>query len=858
MAYILDIEGMTCAVCASHVEDAALSVPGVQTARVNLLQNTLLLEVDATYAKDVGTLIERVGEAIAKAGYRVVGSRLEGQPTGGVRLTEVKDASDDEMSWQFRKTVIALVCAAFVFWMGASVKFNWPFMPITKTPSGYVGLGIAELLVSIPVILLYRDTFVRGARALVNKAPTMDSLIFLSVGVSLCYALYNLFVLSSVVIEDPMGAHRYLMGLTFDSAVMIVSLVGLGKYFEKRAKHRTTDALRSLMELAPSTATIERDGVEVTVSTDALAVGDICIVKAGDTIPADGEVIEGSGSCDESALTGESLPVFKQVGSQATGGTILVSGWLKVQVVRVGADTELSAIVRLVEEATSSKAPVQRVADKIAQIFVPAVMTLSALTFIVWMLSSHSVSQALNYAISVLVISCPCALGLAVPTALMVGSGRGAQMGILIKSAETLEQLAGISAVVFDKTGTLTQGKPYLERTYLVDGLRATEADVLALAASLESKSSHPLAEAFSDYIEEDLSTSLDEFEILEGMGIKAQVDSREVALGNKRIQVECPIEINADDLQKTLLYLVDAGGVKACFVIDDKLKSTAPETIDALKTMGVEPVLLSGDKQSVAERVGRELGIDRVIAEVLPQDKDTQIQKLKAQGYSVAMVGDGINDAPALVRADVGIAIGAGRDVALDNADVILMKSDPLDVARALEFSRAVMRNIHQNLFWALIYNVILIPIAAGVPRLLGFSLTMNPMLGALAMSMSSLFVVTNALRLKTWTSTWSAQYKSESKTLERQTEETDVIEDITNTDQKETAMNKVELNVEGMMCQMCVKHAREALEAIPGASNVVVDLESKSASVELPEGVSSQTAVDAIEKAGYTAHIA
>ena len=849
MKYILDIQGMTCAVCASHVEKAAQSVGGVTSARVNLLQNTLLIELDTSNAASSEAIVEAVSDAIDKAGYKVVAARPEGS-LAEAEQPQKQQVQAPDIQKEFHKTILALILAACVFWMGASVKFNWPFFPATKTPAGYVSLGLLELIFSVPVIYLYRDTFMRGARALKNRVPTMDSLIFLSVGVSLIYAIYNLFKLSFVVVENPGSAHMVLMGLTFDSAVMIVSLVGLGKYFEKRAKHRTTDALRSLIELAPKTATIMKDGKEVVVATEQLKVGDICIVKAGDNVPSDGEVVDGTGSCDESALTGESLPVFKQSGIGVTGGTTLVSGWLKVRITHVGEDTELSSIVRLVEDATSSKAPVQRIADKIASIFVPAVMILSLLTLIAWLFASHNIGVALNYAISVLVISCPCALGLAVPTALMVGSGRGAQMGILIKSAETLEQMASINEVVFDKTGTLTEGKPYLQHVYLADDTTLTTKKALDIAALLESKSSHPLAQAFIKAADDKVDGDVDDFTFIEGKGLKAKLGGEVVALGNASLLDEMSLKFTGNipdqDKDKTLLYLVENGTAQACFVIDDELKATSQEAISALSSMNISTTLLSGDRLYVAQRVADYLGIKRVIAEVLPKDKDAEIQKLQSEGLKVAMVGDGINDAPALARADVGIAIGAGRDVAIDNADVILMKSDPLDVARALEFSRVVMRNIHENLFWALIYNVILIPIAAGVPRLFGFDLGMNPMLGALAMSLSSLFVVSNALRLKGWRSKW-VYAPQEQKMNER----------ITSKEERIDTMNKVVLHVDGMMCQMCVKHVREALEAIPGASNVQVDLDAKEASVELPEGTSPQVAKEAVDKAGYSATV-
>ncbi len=864
MKYIFNIEGMTCAVCQSHVQKAAESVAGVTSARVNLLQNTLLADVSEENAASVS--VQNIIDAVEAAGYKVVSWREEGNDTAPMRPQQDDSESDSEINHEFRKTVSALILAACVFWMGGSVKFGWPFIPVTKTPEGYVLLGLMELGFSAPVIYLYRETFKRGARALRNRVPTMDSLIFLSVGVSLTYAIYQLCMLSYVVINDVHTAHMYLMGLTFDSACMIVSLVGLGKYFEKRAKHRTTDALRSLIELAPRQATVIRNGFEMLISTDDLQVGDICIVKAGDGIPSDGEVIEGSGSCDESALTGESLPVYKVQGANVVGGTTLISGWIKVSITHIGADTELSSIVRLVEEATSSKAPVQRVADKIASIFVPTVMGLSALTFIIWIITSGSVATALNFAISVLVISCPCALGLAVPTALMVGSGRGAQLGILIKNAETLEELASIDEVVFDKTGTLTVGKPYLQHIYLADDATLTQDEALELAALIESKSSHPLAQAFTGEVDDLPSLQINGFKEIEGQGVVAVIDACNFALGNASMLEEMQTSFNgtirSEDEDKTTLYLVKDKLVEAAFVVDDKLKATSKQAIDALNSLNVESILLSGDKESVAQRVASSLGINRVVAEVLPGDKDKEIQRLQADGAKVAMVGDGINDAPALARANVGIAIGAGRDVALDNAGVILMKSDPLDVAIALDFSRCVMRNIKQNLFWALIYNVILIPIAAGVPRLLGFDLTMNPMLGAFAMSMSSLFVVSNALRLKTWNSRWIAIAPAQDElAFDIDQVNNRVIEQFKQSDstvsERNKEMQKVELHVEGMMCQMCVKHAREALENLDGATNVAVDLDSKSASVDLPGEVNPQIAADAVVAAGYQATV-
>ena len=643
--------------------------------------------------------------------------------------------------------------------------------------------------------------------------------------------------------------HSFMMDLYFESADMILALITLGKTLEARAKGKTSDAITKLMNLAPKVATVEREGQTLQIPVEDVQLGDILIVKAGESIPVDGIVVEGSSSVDESALTGESIPVEKHIGDKVIGATVSKSGFLKMQATKVGDDTTLAQIIRLVDESTSSKAPIAKLADKVSGVFVPMVIAIAVIATIVWLLAGYGLEFALSIGISVLVISCPCALGLATPTAIMVGTGKGATNGILIKSAEALETAHSIDTVVLDKTGTITQGKPVVTDVLLSENISPEK--LLGLAASLEKLSEHPLAEAVVAEAEKIgyKSLSVSDFNQIPGQGITGIIDGELVLAGNRRLIEAYNIpggalmtkgeELASDG--KTPLYFAKDSKLLGVIAVADVVKPTSAQAVAELSGMGIEVVMLTGDNAKTADAICRQVGVDRVVAEVFPQDKEQEIRRLQNEGKKVAMVGDGINDAPALARADVGIAIGAGTDIAMESADIVLMKSDLLDVVTAIQLSKATIRNIKQNLFWAFIYNIIGIPVAAGL-FLIPFALKLSPMIGAFAMSFSSVFVVTNALRLR-WFKPKRITNKTNSaaETVSAQTET-----------EREDPMEK-NLKIEGMMCNHCVMHVQKALAAIPGVAEVTVSLEEKNAKVKLNQDVADEVFKTAIEDAGY-----
>ena len=657
----------------------------------------------------------------------------------------------------------------------------------------------------------------------------------------------------SATARSAAALHAAAHNLYFDSAGMILTLITLGKYFEARAKGRTTDAITALMDLAPKTATVLRDGSEVVVPVEDVAVGERVVVRAGEAVPVDGVVVEGSAAVDESAITGESVPAEKGVGARVTGATVSTSGWFVMEARAVGDDTTLAGIIRLVDEATSSKAPIERTADRIAGVFVPVVIAIAAVTLVAWTVIAGDFATALTHAISILVISCPCALGLATPTAIMVGTGRGAANGILIKSAEALETACRVDAVVLDKTGTVTAGSPVVTDVRLASGVG--EKDLARVAGALERKSEHPLAAAVCAYGDErhpgaDASARVADFAQVPGGGLSATVDGVPALAGNARLMATHGVRLeelagSAEALAaegKTALFFSLDGRALGMVAVADPVKPTSAAAVSRLRAMGVRTVLLTGDQEATAAAVARKVGVDEVIAGVLPAQKEEKVRELQRSGHVVAMVGDGINDAPALARADVGVAIGAGTDVAIGSADVVLMHSDPADVATAMELSRATMRNIRQNLFWALFYNAICIPVAAGA--LSPWGVTLNPMIGAAAMGFSSVFVVTNALRLRTWK---PAKPQSAPAPADVHIESA----------RKDTAMTRT-LNVTGMMCQHCVAHVTKALEGVAGVSSVSVSLEDGTATVEAAEDVADEALVAAVVDAGYEAEVA
>lgn len=878
-----DVIGMTCASCAAHVEKAAASVAGVKEARVNLLKNSMEVDFDG----DQKTL-QDISAAVSKAGYEAH-PRLE-QKAVVSSETRATDAAQKEVESKKRQLIESLACAVPLFYIAMGGMLGWPVPPQLSGMQNMMNLALTELLLCIPILFINRHYFIGGFRSLIHGAPNMDALIALGSSASFAYSVVSLYQMANAFVAgDWAAAHIAMHGMYFESAGLILALITLGKFFEARAKGRTTGAIEALMNLTPKTAVVERDGKEETVSAADVRVGDILVVRAGSAIPVDGVVVEGESSVDESAITGEAIPVEKAVGAHVTGATVSVGGWFKMQAQAVGDDTTLAGIIRLVDEATSSKAPIERRADTIAGVFVPVVMVLALLTFIGWLFvfAPGDFAVALSHAVSVLVISCPCALGLATPTAIMVGTGLGASQGVLVKSAEALEGAAAATTVVFDKTGTLTEGKPSVTDVIAAEGVE--KEDLIALAATLERKSEHPLAQAIVAYADahfvdanpasvrvaqtqSEKNAELTDFMQVAGGGLTATLAGLKIAAGNRRLMEQEGVDLGGLEASanalasdaKTPLFFARDGKLVGIIAVADTIKPTSAKTILKLRAMGIQSIMLTGDQKTTAAVIGKKLNVDRVISDVLPSEKELQIRRLQESGENVIMVGDGINDAPALARAHIGIAIGAGTDVAISSADIVLMKSDPTDVAQAIELSKATLRNIKQNLFWALFYNAICIPVAMGFLAPVG--VTLNPMIGAAAMGFSSVFVVTNALRLRTWKpkeidvshvrsvetqvqSGFGAQSKSVSTTA------TPVI--VSAPKERKERMEK-KLNVEGMSCQHCVAHVTQALEAVEGVSRVEVSLEDASAIVEFDGAVSDEALIAAVKNAGYEASIA
>ena len=758
MRETFDITGMTCAACSSRVQKAAGEVPGVACANVNLLKNSMELDYDGSPETAAAVV-----EAIEKSGYGAVRRVPAGEKGRGSAPAERPGAAAEKAIREKRdQLIVSAVFSVPLFYVAMGPMFGWPQPPALAGEANLVAFGLTQLLLCAPILFVNRHYFITGFKTLAHRAPNMDSLIALGSAASALWSVAQLYRMAWAAGAGDMATlHSAAHSLYFDSAGMILTLITLGKFFEARAKGRTTDAITALMDLAPKTATVVREGEEVEVPTEDVRVGERVIVRAGESVPVDGVVVEGAAAVDESAITGEAVPVEKGVGDRVTGATVSTRGWFAMEARAVGDDTTLAGIIRLVDEATSSKAPIERMADKIAGVFVPVVIAIAAVTFVAWLALAGNVATALTHAISILVISCPCALGLATPTAIMVGTGRGAANGILIKSAEALETACNVDAVVLDKTGTVTAGEPHVTDVLLAPGV--SEGELLRVAAALERKSEHPLAGAICAYADEkgsddEKGTCVEKFEQVAGGGLSATVDGEPALAGNARLMaargvglagLEAAAVALADDGKTPLFFSLD-GRALGMIAVADPVKPTSASAIARLSAMGARTVLLTGDQERTAAVVARRVGVDKVIAGVLPAQKEAKVRELQEAGRTVAMVGDGINDAPALARADVGIAIGAGTDVAISSADVVLMHSDPADVATAMELSRATMRNIKQNLFWAIFYNAICIPVAAGV--LSPWGVTLNPMIGAAAMGFSSVFVVSNALRLRTW----------------------------------------------------------------------------------------------------------
>ena len=842
-----DITGMTCSACSARIEKSVSKLSGIQEVSVNLLKNSMV----ASYDESVLNTPEIV-RAVEKAGYGAfpkVPAQDKNKPSGRAAVPEVSTAQAEYKQMKQRLLLSALFTIP-LFYISMGHMMGWPL------PGGLLGMenamsfAFTQFLFLVPVVFINFKYYRMGFKTLFHGSPNMDSLIAIGSGAAIVYGIYAIYKIGIGLGHGDMAmVHSFTMDLYFEAAGMILTLITFGKTLEARAKGKTSDAITKLMNLAPKTATVERDGQEIQVPIEEVCLGDTLIVKSGESVPVDGVVVEGFSAVDESALTGESIPAEKHVGDKVIGATINKSGYFKMQATKVGDDTTLAQIVRLVDEATSSKAPIAKLADKVSGIFVPIVITIALVAIVGWLLAGYGFEFALSIGISILVISCPCALGLATPTAIMVGTGKGATNGILIKSAEALETAHNVDTVVLDKTGTITQGTPAVTNILCGNGIR--QKDLMQVAASLEKLSEHPLADAIVSEAEKNGLAFLpvSDYKQIPGEGIIGRINGQLCLAGNRRLMASNGIS-DGDLLKlgeamavdgKTPLFFARAGQLIGVIAVADIVKPTSSQAVKELSAMGIEVVMLTGDNAKTAEAIRHQVGVDRVVAEVFPQDKEKEIRRLQGMGKKVAMVGDGINDAPALARADVGIAIGAGTDVAIESADIVLMKSDLLDVSTAIQLSKLVIRNIKQNLFWAFIYNIIGIPIAAGL-FYLSFSLKLNPMIGAFAMSFSSVFVVSNALRLR-WFKAKHETYVN--PIVDKESSRHEIRKE-------ERKMEKV-LNIEGMVCSNCVKHVHKALMEIPGIQEAVVELESKTAQVQLSQAVSDEVLKAAIEDAGY-----
>lgn len=760
------VTGMTCSACSAHVEKAVQKVAGVKQAAVNLLQNSMTVEYD-----EAVTGAAQIINAVTAAGYGASLAERADQAVpmrqslkSGTAPAEVSFASEMKS-----RLIWSIVFLAPLLYIAMGSMAGLPLPPFLAGHENAIAFGMAQLLLTLAIMYLNRSYFIKGFRSLFHGAPTMDALIAIGSGAAVVYGIFAIVRMGYGLAEgDAELVRRYHMDMYFESSGTILTLITVGKYLERRSKGRTGDAITRLLDLTPKTALVEREGTELEIPAAEVASGDILIVKAGSSIPVDGIIVEGGGAVDEAAITGESIPAEKVAGDKVTGATIAVSGYIKMKATRVGEDTTLAQIIRLVEEAGAGKAPIAKLADKVSAVFVPVVIAVAVIASVAWLIAGQPPEFALSIGIAVLVISCPCALGLATPTAIMVGTGKGAEQGILFRNAESIETAHTIDTVVLDKTGTATEGRPAVTGIYPSAGI--SEAELLAFAAGIEKKSEHPFASAIierynaeakagSSFPQEPEATAgntISAITQIPGQGIRAIAEGKTIFAGNERMMKAENIDTAAfntitEDISargQTPLYFAKDGKLLGIISAADRIKPTSAAAVAALQQAGLNVILLSGDNERTARAIGKELGITQVIAGVLPQEKEAEVRRLREQGRKVAMVGDGINDAPALVRSDVGIAIGAGTDIAIESADIILMKSDLADAATALSLSRAVMRNIRQNLFWAFFYNVLGIPLAAGVfYSLLGWKL--NPMFASAAMSLSSLFVVTNALRL-------------------------------------------------------------------------------------------------------------
>ncbi len=849
------VTGMSCAACSARVEKAVSKVDGVTSCSVSLLTNSMGVEGSATDAQIV--------EAVEQAGY---GASPKGTATESEndkannsleQLKAAQDALVDRETPKLRNRLIAslIFLVVLMYFSMGHMMWGWPLPEFFN--GNHVAMGLLQLLLTVAVMVINQKFFISGFKGLIHGAPNMDTLVALGSAASFGYSVYALFAMTAAQVNGDMDAvMSYMHEFYFESAAMILALITVGKMLEAHSKGKTTDALKSLMQLAPKTATVVRDGVEQEISVDAVKKGDIFVVRPGENIPVDGEIIDGTTAVNESALTGESIPVDKQPKDAVSAATVNQSGFIKCRATRVGEDTTLSQIIQMVSDAAATKAPIAKIADRVSGVFVPAVITIAIITIIAWLIAGETVGFALARGISVLVISCPCALGLATPVAIMVGNGKGAKSGILFKTAASLEATGRTQIVALDKTGTITSGEPKVtdivpDETFF-EGTGNNAGKLLAIAASVEAKSEHPLAKAIMERAKTDeiAVAEVTDFSAVVGNGLTAILAGKMIKAGNlafvsKFVKVSDDMRAKAVEFSKegkTPLFFAADDRLCGIIAVADTIKEDSPEAVRQLKNMGIRVVMLTGDNEQTANAIGKQAGVDEVIAGVLPDGKEAVIRKLKKQGR-VAMVGDGINDAPALTRADMGIAIGAGSDVAIDAADVVLMKSRLIDVPAAVRLSRATLTNIHENLFWAFFYNVIGIPLAAGLwYPLLGWKL--NPMFGAAAMSLSSFCVVTNALRLNLCR---VYDPKHDRKATPDRKNKTDKPNE-----SEEKSMTKT-MNIEGMMCGHCEARVKKALEALDAVSEAAVSHESGTAVVTLSSDISDEKLKETVEAEDY-----
>lgn len=819
-----NVSGMTCSACSAHVEKSVSSVVGVNSVNVNLLQNSMSVDFDENTAS-----VEDIINAVKKGGY---GASLKGEEKQ--HKQSVENEAEKQSKSVLHRFIWSLVFMLPLMYVSMGHMLGLPMPFFLHGEGTHLINALTQLLLTIPVLVINSKYFKGGFKALINRAPNMDTLVATGSAAAVIYGIAMLYYMAWHT-EHAHIAESAAMNLYFESAAMILTLITLGKYLEARSKGKTSQAVEQLIRLTPKTAFVERDGEITQIATEDIQKGDIVVVKAGESIPVDGVITEGNGSIDESSVTGESIPVDKSEGANTIGGTVNVSGYFKMRAERVGEDTAISKIIALVEEASSSKAPIAKLADKVSGVFVPVVMTIAVLTVAAWLIAGRGLGFALSMGISVLVISCPCALGLATPTAIMVGTGKGAQLGVLVKSAESLETAHKVKTVVLDKTGTVTEGKPTV-----TDIIGEDKERLVITAASAEALSEHPLSAAIVEYAKDRQLEKAENIKQLAGMGIGCEISGKKVLAGNKRLMTSEGIDISQYEKTvqklsnegKTALYFAENEAPLGIIAVADRIKETSADAVKAFEDMGIKVVMLTGDNEKTAAAVAKAVGIKNVRAEVLPSDKEAHVRAEKEKGAVVAMVGDGINDAPALVSADVGIAIGAGTDIAIESADIVLMHSNLGDAVNAVKLSRAVITNIKQNLFWAFFYNVIGIPIAAGL-LYIPFGLKLNPMIASAAMSMSSVFVVTNALRLRFFNPIKS------------------VINNNVKTGKEEKIMTKT-IKIEGMACGHCTARVEKALNEMDGVT-AVVSLENKNAVVTLTKDVSDDALAKTVTDAGY-----